>query len=208
MLKTADRLLRPFCILSLFFLSACSSTHILSTERTPELRTDAVKHVLVVGIVRAPQFREPFEDGFSNEWNKRGGVKVEASYRVLPENDPLDKENIAGFAKDHGFDSVLVARLGDYKKVKPHMVNSPGVPAGAGADAEGGGLNDYVHAVVASPQYDIDYRVAYVRTNLYDVATEKRIWSCTTQTLVTDNNGVELIRPFTKKMLKQLYEGK
>ena len=65
-------------------------------------------------------------------------------------------------------------------------------------------LTPYVHAVVASPGEPIDFAVAVVSTKLFDVATEKPVWSAMSQTLVT-GDAIRRARPFVKDILNHIY---
>jgi hypothetical protein len=66
-------------------------------------------------------------------------------------------------------------------------------------------MSEYFQAVVASPQYDIPYEVAVLATNVYDVATEKKLWSGVSQTLLA-GDVPKRVGPFVKVILKNLYQ--
>ncbi len=59
-----------------------------------------------------------------------------------------------------------------------------------------------VQAIVASPEYSINYDVAVVSVTLYSTATEKRIWSGQSQTVVT-GEVLKHARPFVKVDLQK-----
>ena len=190
------------------FLSSCASTTMESVQRAPGFQSARIRKVLVVGIAQTPGLRGLFEDEFVRQWKVRG-VDAVASSKILPADVTLDKVGVEPLAKAQGFDSVLVTRVLKRQAIAPQVVNPPGqYPAGAPTPEEPN-LTDYMHAVVASPEYGsesgINYEVAVLSTNLYDVTTEQRIWAGTTQTLVTGDIP-KLVGPFIKVILKNIYQ--
>ena len=181
-------------------LSACASTTMESVQRAPGFQTSQIRKVLVVGIAQTPGLRELFEDEFVRQWKKRGITAV-ASSKILPADVTLDKAGVEPIAKAQGFDSVLVTRVLKRQAIKAEVANAPSqYPAGAPPEDEPN-LTHYIQAIVASPEYGkesgIEYEVAVLSTNLYNVATEQRIWAGVTQTLVTGDIP-KLVGPFIK----------
>ena len=94
------------------------------------------------------------EKEFVRQWRTRG-VDAEASVEVLPAGVALDKAGVAPITQALGFDSVLVTRLIKREAINPQI---PGrllkQPPRRRMNPD---LTQYVRAVVASPEYDIDY---------------------------------------------------
>ena len=200
MLRFHQRWLVGAAAALLLWCGACASTTMQSVERAPGFDSSRIHRVLIVSLSATPKIRELVESEFVRQWRERG-VDGTASYIVLPPNVTLDKAGVAPFAKAQKFDAVLVNRLISRKavdtSVQVHQIGEK--------PDETQTMSDYFQAVVASPEYPIPYDVAVLTTNLYDVATEKKIWSGVSQTLVTDDVPKK-IRPFVKTILKTIYE--
>ena len=185
------RVLGGILAVSAGFFYGCATTTLQSVQRAPDFNAGQIHRVLVVCVTRTAGLRNLVESEFVRQWKKRG-VDATPSAKVLSDGVTLDKAGIASFAKAQGFNTVLVTRL-----VKRESIEAQ--------TPENANLTQEVKAVVASPEYGMDYEVALVSSNLYDVATEKRVWSGITQTLVT-GGAPSRIRAYVKLILKNLYE--
>lgn len=177
-------------LVSAGFFCGCSTTTLQPVQRAPDFDAGRIRRVLVVCVTQTPDLRSLVESEFVRQWKKRG-VHALASGNILSSAVTLDKAGIAPVAKAQGFDTVLVTRL----------VKREQIEAQTPADAN---LTQDVKAVVASPEYGMDYEVALVSANLYDAATEKRIWSGITQSLVT-GGAPSRVRSYVKLILTNLY---
>ncbi len=172
-----------------------------TVQRTPDFQPSRIHKVLVVCIIQTPGSRNRFESEFARQWKARG-VEAVASSEVLPIGVTLDKAGIALFAKAQGFDSVLVTRPLKRGEIEPEFAHPKSeITPPASADSN---LTKDVQAVVASPEYGTPFEVVVVGTNLYDVVTEKRLWSGVTNTLVT-GDVPKRARTFVKVILKNIY---
>jgi hypothetical protein len=184
-----------------FLLSSCATTTMQSIQPAPNFHSARIHKILIVSIASTPEIRQQVEREFVRQWKERS-VEAVASSAVLPPNVTLDKVGVEPFAKAQGYDSVLVTRLMSRKaidtSVSVRQVGGPPVQ-------ETQNMTDYFQAVVASPEYPISYEVAILTTNIYDVSTEKKMWSGVSQTLITDDVPKK-IGPFVKIILKNLYQ--
>ena len=195
-----NKIYQPLTVL-LLLLNGCATTRIQSVQKSPDFNSAHIRKVLIVAVTSTPGLRKQVEWEFVKQWKERG-VDVVASESVLPLTVTLDKAGIGAFAKTQGFDSVLVTRLVKREKIEPQIVRTKGETAPPPADDSN--LTQYMGAVVASPEYGMDFEVAIVSANLYDVPTEMRLWSGTTQTLLTDDVP-KRVRAFTQVILKTIY---
>jgi hypothetical protein len=201
MRQTRHRRLSGAVIISALVWSACASTQMQSVVHEPEFSSGKIHKALVISLSRTPEVRQLIEEEFVKQWKKRG-VEAVSSYKVLSVGVPLDKAGVAPYAKSQGYDTVLVNRLMSRKEVDTRVK----VPASQSASpGQSANMTDYFQAVVASPEYPIDYEVAVLTTNVYDVATEKQVWSGVSQTLIT-GDVPQKIGPFVKTILKNLYK--
>jgi hypothetical protein len=193
--------------MSAALFSGCASTTMESVQRGPHFQSAQIQKVLVVGITQTAGLRPLFEAEFVRQWKARG-VNAVASLDILPTDVTLDKVGIAPVAKAQGFDSVLVTRVLKRQAIQPQIAQTRDRLV-SGMPPEDSKLTDYMHAVVASPEYGkesgIQYEVAVLSTHIYDVATEQPVWSGTTQTLLTGNIP-KLVGPFIKVILKNIYQ--
>lgn len=191
-------------------LSSCASTTMESVQRAPDFHITQIRKILIVGITQTPGVRELFEDEFVRQWKDRG-VDAVASSTILPADVTLDKAGVEPVAKARGFDSVLVTRVLKRQAIKPQVAGAPGGSTIGTPEEDQSNLTNYIHAVVASPEYGAEsgivYQVAVLSTNIYNVATEQKVWSGTTQTLVTGDIP-KLVRPFIKVILKNIYQNR
>jgi hypothetical protein len=177
-------------LLAAGFLAGCATTTLQSVQRAPGYKFDSIHRVLVVCVTSTPGLRGLLESDFVLEWKKRG-VDAVASDPILPAGVALDKADIESFAKAQKFDAVLVTRLLKREQIEPETPDDSN-------------LTQDVKAIVASPEYGTDFEVAVVRSNLYDVATEKRVWSGISQTLLTEDVTKRVSR-YVKLILKNIY---
>jgi hypothetical protein len=182
-------------------LIGCASTSIRSIHRSPRFRIDAIHHVLVIGIVKDQSLRKAFEEEFVRQWSAYG-VKAVSSLDSLPSSTPLSKAAIEPVAKAEGYDTVLVTRILNKKKIDAGEPATPYVTHGSDDDIQN--ENTALQVLLAPPVYVSDYDLATIGTDLYSVASEKRVWSGMTQTAVMGKIP-KLIPPFVKLILKRLY---
>jgi len=186
-------------------LASCASTTMRSVQSAPNFQATQIHKALVIGLMKTPGLRKVFEDEFVRQWRARG-VSAMASLDVLPPGTTLDKNGVAPFAKAQGYDVVLVTRLLDRHDIDRavHVQTFQKSNSDSNPWEDDNDLTQDLKVVVASPQYDINYALAIVSTNIYDVPTEQRIWAGITETVVT-GDVVNLVRPFSKVILKNIY---
>jgi len=146
-----------------------------------------------MGISQKIGIQRFFEDEFVRQLRERATDGV-AGYTILPYDEKMDKDFIAAKAREAGADTVLVARPLSRKIERSYV---PGSYYSWGSY--------YGHAY--SPGYVMDDEYVYIETNLYDVATEKLIWSTQSETIILATDQ-ELIKSFISTMLAQLSSDK
>ena len=195
-----ERLLFLFpVIIALFLVSACATTAKMNVWKD-QTYEGPVKKVLVMGLSQKKGIQLFFENEFGRQLRERGSDAV-AGNTILPYEQAMDKDFIVTKAKESGADTVLVARsLG--REMQRTYVSGPayGVP---GYYYRWGSY--YGNAY--SPGYVVEDEYVYVETNLYDIATEKLIWSAQSQTIIIADD-YELIRSLIKTMIDKLSSDK
>jgi len=186
-------------LIMLFLMSSCATTTTTNVWRD-QTYGGTVKKILVMGISQKQGIQRFFEDEFVRQLRQRG-IDGVAGYTVLPYDKKMDKDFIAAKAKESGADTVLVTRPLSREMQRTYV---PGqVYAVPGSYSRWGSY--YGHAY--SPGYVVEDEYVYIETNLYDVATEKLIWSTQSETVILATDQ-ELIKSFISTMISQLSSDK
>jgi len=190
--------------LTIFFLTGCSQTKVTSVWVDPEYQGKGIDNIFVVGVSKDGGLRRIFEDEFVNLFKERN-VKATSSYRVLPDKDLQDEQKMDSVVKESGSDTILMTRIIDIRKdtqyIQPDYVYAPP------AHYYGGWHGYYNQAYMVSPGYTVEYETAVLETNLYDLKSDKLIWSARSDA-PTDGKVGKHINDFARSIIKQLAEAK
>ena len=186
-------------LIALFLVCSCATTTMTNVWRDPTYQ-GPVKKVLVIGIGQKKAAQRFFEDEFVRQLRENGTDAV-AGYTGLPYDQAIDKDFIAAKARELGAETVLVTRPVGSKTERTYV---PGqVYAVPGPYHRWGSYYGYAY----SPGYVVEDEYVFVETNLFDVPTEKLIWSAQSETVVSSTNQ-ELIKSFVKIMIAKLSSDK
>jgi len=164
-----------------------------------ETYTQSPQKVLVIARAQETSVREQFENVLANQLSDRG-VEVIRSYKVLPDlKAKPDRETVVAKVRELGVDSVLVARSISKKEITNHQYG--GVVLGGSAVYTGGSWYGYSYGYTYDKQYDTDYFT--ISTKLYDVGTEKPVWSYIAQVKV-DGSRQGAVNIFVPAIVEQL----
>lgn len=181
--------------ISLFLFNSCATTTTTSVWRDSTYE-GSVKKILVMGISQKPAVKRFFEDEFVRQLRQRGTEAV-AGYTVLPYGEKIDREFIAAKAKEIGADAVLVTRPLGAKTERTYVPGQAYVVPGA--YRRWGSYYGYAY----SPGYVVEDEYVYLETNLFDIATEKLIWSAESETVLSASDQT-LIRSFINTIVAKL----
>jgi hypothetical protein len=196
-------------VLTMGVLGCASSTKMLSSSTMPDFRPGTVKKVFVVGVAQNDSLRRLYEDSFVTSL-QRDKYDGEVSYRRIPDPEPkkVDKDAISAALVKDGFSHVLVTRLvsvEDRETYVPPTTMSVGVGYG-GYGGYYGGWYPYMsmsYGYVTTPGYTTVDRVVCLETNLYDLATQKLVWTGQTQHWV-DKSAEENVRKVIYAVISDL----
>ena len=192
-----------FCFLlsicSTLFTS-CATTTITDTWKDKAYQGNA-QNIVVIMVARTQYLRDMFEGRFVAELRARGNNATQSN-KIVTFEQLTDKELVKSKIKSTDADTVLIARLVDSKTIKayePGHVNA--VPIAYSY------WGTYYEIVSVDYGYTDDIQVAYIETNLYDVKTEKLVWSARSK---TERSGGEqhLINTFIDRIVKKLSSDK
>lgn len=168
-----------------------------------ETYTQPLKKTFVIVRAQEPNLRKQFENVLANQLAERG-VEVVRSYKALPDSTTKpDRETVVAKVRELGVDSVLVVRSISKKEVTNHQYG--GVILGGSAVYTDGGWYGYSYGYSYDKQYDTDYFT--LSTKLYDVSSEKPVWSYIAQVKV-EGSRQGTINLFVPAIVEQLEASK
>lgn len=153
------------CALSLML--GCSTVSVNNQWRDPSFAGPPLSNVLVIGITRSDTMKRVFEDVFSQEL-QAAGVHAERSYDRLPQGATSLSLNDL---KTTGIDGVVTTRV---ERVEQKINVTPSGPS------YGGFYGWYGSAWASTPDVH-QYEVVTLETSVWDVRSEKLVWTVTTQ---------------------------
>jgi len=180
-----------------FLLASCTTTTVMTNVWKDKTYQGKPQKIAVIMVAKSPDMRNLFEDRFSGELDARGNNAFQ-SYTIIPMEQLRDKELVKSKIKSSGADAVLISRLVDTKTIESYNPGMIYVVPASYYDWWG-----YYAVVFADYGYTGDVAVAYIETNVYDVKTEKLIWSGHSKTERTEGEQ-QLITAFIKVMIKKL----
>jgi len=125
------------------------------------------KKIAVFWIARAPQNRLLAENEFVRQLKERG-IDAMPLYVVIPPDKFVERDAAVKMIRELGVDALLTLRVIDKQTAQTT------IPAPDPADRTR--LSDYYERVYDAPVRDAS-DIAYLETNVFDVKTEKRIWT-------------------------------
>ncbi len=150
---------------------ACAGTRMSQTWVDEARRGKPVKNVLVIVIADKATNREAFEQKFVQQL-KAAGVEAVSSADVIPmpRDLKLEKDVILQAVDTYGNDAVIISHLTGLDKKEVFTRTGP---------IYGGYYNYYGYAfdAVRDPGFYSGIASVRLETNLYDVGTEKLLWS-------------------------------
>lgn len=190
------------CLLFVSLTAACAPIKTLDVWKE-ESYTQPLQNVLVIAITQQGYIREQFENVLSNHLAKHG-VKAIPGYKVLPPYDKKpEREVVLATVKELGVDHVLVSRSISKKEITNHQYG--GVVLGGTAVYSGGDWYGYSYGETYDRQYDTDFFT--VSTRLYDVSSQKPVWSYIAQVKV-EGSRQGAVNVFVPTVVEQLEASK
>jgi hypothetical protein len=170
--------------LSIVLVAGCSpSTQLVKTWSDPSLNAATVpayKKVLVIAQLKDDSSRRIAEDKLVA--SSPAGNFI-ASYNYL-KPDQKDQNLVVGELLKDGIEGIILMRLTDITKSTDYVQGTSYYGGwGRGYGYYGGYGYGYGGAMYGTPGYYEENKTYYVETNIYDVKSNKLLWSGTTSTL-------------------------
>ena len=154
-------------------LAACASTSLRDSWTDPAFTGGPFRKVMVVGISANSTNRRVFEDSFSARL-AAVGVEAVRSYELMPQTGIISKEDFDAAARRSGADGLLVVHV---NRVETRtQVTNVTVPV------TGRGFYGFYRGWATVPDIT-QYDLATVETNLFDVSSDRLVWSGITETM-------------------------
>ncbi|MBW2510844.1 MAG: hypothetical protein JRE01_02300 [Deltaproteobacteria bacterium] len=196
-MKSPKRFRLFLCLLMVTVAAACSPIKKLEVWKEETYSTHPQK-MLLIAIAKRDRTRRQAENVLANQLVKRG-LEAIPSYKVLPQEEKLDRQAVEAKVRELGFDSVLVARSISQKEITNHQYG--GVILGGTAVYSNGGWYGYGYGYSYNREYDSDYFI--ISTKLYDVDSEMPAWSYLAQIKV-DGSRERAINQLIPTIVEQL----
>ncbi len=185
-------------VMSTQWQSASAETVLTDVWKDKDYR-GPLKKIAVFWVVAVPQNRLLAENEFVRQLKARG-IAAMPAYVVIPPDKIVERDVALKKMRDLGVDAVLILRLADKLTVQS-PISQPG-PAGPSR------LSDYYQVIYDAPIRD-ESELAYLETNLFDVKSDRRIWTARSVTKVdmidqkalSDFIGIMIGRLASDKML-------
>lgn len=183
-----------------FLLVSCAGTEIIHKQVNEAYKGKPFSNILVIAITGVEDSRRSFERKFVAQL-KSAGVKAVSSEAAIPMPADLElkKEAILKAIRQFGNDAVIITRLID-REVKEDYTR------GGYASSYHGYYGYYSH-YVHGPAYSSLSLTVQLETNLYDVKTEKLIWSGQSKTMSRDSKS-QIIDEVIKVVINELQHDK
>jgi hypothetical protein len=188
-------------IYSIFIICACLVTSCATTTISNVWKDEAyegkTQKIVVIMVAKNPQIRRMFEGRFVAELESRGKDAMQ-SYKIVTMEELRDRDLVKSRIKATGADTVIISRLVGSRASEAYMpVQVRAVP----------GLyynwGTYYDNLLVDYGYADHVQISSVETNLYDIKTEKLIWSALSKTERTEGEQ-QLINTFIDKILRRM----
>jgi len=186
-----------------FLIISCAGTELTHTQVNEAYKGKPVSDILVIAITGNEDSRRSYERQFVTQL-KSAGVEAISSEEAIPMPADLEmkKETILNAVKQFENDAVIITHLID-KEEKEAFTR--------GSQAHGGYYgfyhSRYTYSYARDPGYSSTSKTLRLETNLYDVKTEKLIWSGQSKTLSKDSK-YQIMNDVIKVVINDLQNNK
>ena len=190
-----------YVVFSGVFIIACAGTKLTHTWVDETYHGKPVSNILVIAVTHKEDNRQSFEDKFVAQL-KVSGVEAVSSSNVIPIPADLElkKEDILKAVKKFNNDAVIITHLVGVEEKESYtpVERNQGDYFGHYGWAYG-----YTH----EPGYYRTHTLVRLATHLYDVKTEKLIWSTESESLDPGSTN-QIIDDVIEVLIKDLQKNK
>lgn len=185
-------------IVTFSVLISCSSgTKLISAGKEPKYSGGYIDSIMIVGVSDNLEDRRLFENTFS-KCLKGQGVTAHSSLEFISIDQKLSKELVKKAAYENRIGFVLVTRLVGVDKKVDHYRSGFRKKGSVSIYHGFDDLNPKVKWDAKSGYY-MERKIVRLESNLYDVSTEKQIW-----TAQSDSIASESVKNLTKSVCQAM----
>jgi hypothetical protein len=197
-------------ILALIAVSiSCSlSTDIVAVWRSPESALNRYEHICIAAMTENVSNKQIVEEEMHKKLLSKG-IKSSKMADLFPykfTGQAAEKDLILNKVRENGNDAILTFALIKHKEETRYVPGSSTYTPYYGYGTYGG-YYGYYGARVYDPGYYTQDDVYFIESNLYDVKTEKLVWSCQSKTY-NPSDIVQFSKDFTLAITNQLVKSK
>lgn len=174
---------------ALLFTACSPATKVTATWKDKDATPKAYKNLFIVALGKNLAYKKTGEDKLAEALRKTGATVTESTNVFPPDmtkDKGLDREQLIQKFREAGNDGILSVALVDKNSETRYVPGTTAYyPGGYYGNFWGyyGGMGPAMY----DPGYYTTDKTYYLETNLYDVATEKLVWSAQSETLNPDN---------------------
>ncbi len=180
-----------------FLFISCSGTKLTHIQLDKTHTIKPASNILVIGITGNEDSRRSFEREFVRQLKSVGVEAVSSEEAIpMPADLKMKKEVILHAVDQFKNDAVIITNLIN-KEIKDTNIR--------GSQLDSGFYGFYLmrHSYAYDPGYSRTSKTILLETNLYDVKTEKLIWSGQSKTLSKDSK-YQIINDVIKVVIHDL----
>jgi hypothetical protein len=184
-----------------FLIISCAGTELTYKQVNEAFKGKPVFDILVIAITGNEDSRRSFEQRFVAQLKSAGVEAISSEDAIpMPADLKLKKETILSAVKQFENDAVIITHLIDKGDKEVHT---------RGSQTSKGFYGFYLmgHNYAYDPGYSSTRKAIRLETNLYDVKTEKLIWSGQSKTWSKDSKN-EIINDVIRVVINDLQNNK
>ena len=184
-----------------FLIVSCAGTELTHKQANEAYKGKPVSNILVIAITGNEHNRRSFEREFVAQLESAGVEAISSEDAIpMPPDLELKKKTILNAVNQFKNDAVIITHLIDKEEKE---VNTRGGQAVKGYY----GFYHRRYSYARNPSYSSTSKTLRLETNLYDVKTEKLIWSGQSKTWSRDSKN-KIINDVIKVVINDLQNNK
>ena len=182
-----------------FLIISCAGTKLTHKQVNEAYKGKPVSDILVIAITGNEDSRRSFERIFVAHLRSAGVEAISSEEAIpMPADLKMKKETILNAVNKFENDAVIITHLIDREKKEVYT---------RGGQADRGYYSFYHRSYEYDPGSSSTSKTVRLETNLYDVKTEKLIWSVQSKTWSKDSK-YRIINDVVKVVIKDLQNNK
>ena len=187
-----------YLLFFVFLIISCTGTEITQNQIDDAYKGKPVSDILVIAITGNEHNRRVFEKKFVAQLKSVGVDAVSSEEAIpMPANLELEKETILNAVNQYENDAVIITHLIGKEEKDVYTRDS----------SAHRGFYGFYSSRYSSTGYSSTSTTVRLETNLYDVKTEKLIWSGKSKTLSKDSKE-QIINDVIKAVINNLQKNK